>query len=36
MLSKEEIPLLNCIEIIVENGAFAGHEQMLHFEQCFH
>jgi len=27
--------VLNCFEIIKENGAFAQNEQMLHLLQCF-
>ena len=33
-LMETNIPILNGFENIVENVAFAHHEQMLHFPQC--
>ena len=34
-LMETKMPILNGFKNIVENGAFAHYEQMLHFPQCF-
>ena len=35
LLLQKEKTFLNGFKNIVENGAFAHYEQMLHFPQCF-